>query len=114
MSFVMNAGPSFNIQRPGSSFAPLSGFSQRFMLRQDDPRMTPGKSEPHLKKETMKGTTALRKSNRTVKKKACKEYMPKGQPEPIYGGFAKSKPSKVMPGRVVRKKGKKLKKQRVK
>jgi hypothetical protein len=36
-----------------------------------------------------------------------------GKPEPIYGGFAKSKPSKVT-GRVVRKKSKKLKKQRVK
>jgi hypothetical protein len=113
MTFVMNAGPSFNLTRPGSSYPDLSGFSQRFMLSQNDPRMTPGKAEPHLPGETMKGTTKMRKSNRSIKKKACKEYMPKGQPEPIYGGFAKSKPSKVT-GRVVRKKSKKLKKQRVK
>ncbi len=109
----MNAGPSFNVQRSGSTYPDLSGFSQRFMLGQNDPRMTPGKAEPHLPGETMKGTTKMRKSNRSIKKKACKEYMPKGQPQPIYGGFAKSKPSKVT-GRVVRKKGKKLKKHRVK
>ena len=109
----MNAGPSFNVQRPGSSYADLSGFSQRFMLRQDDPRMTPGKKEPHRPKATMKGTTKLRKSNRSVKNKRCKDVMPKGKPEPIYGGFGKSKPSKVT-AKIQKSKGKKLKKQRVK
>ena len=113
MSYVLNQGPSFNITRPGSSYADLSGFSQRFMLKQDDPRMTPGKPEPHLPQETYKGTTKLRKHNRTVKTRPCKTYMPKGNPEPIYGGFAKSKPNKASK-RVVKKKGGKLKKQRVK
>jgi len=83
------------------------------MLGQDDPRMTPGKPEPHLPAETRKGTTKLRKSNRKIKVKRCKEYMPKGNPEPIYGGFAKSKPNKAST-KVVKRKAKKLKKQRVK
>ena len=82
------------------------------MLLQTDPRMTPGKKEPHLPGETMKGSTKLKKSNRKVKKKPCKDYMPKGNPEPIYGGFGKSKPNKAST-KVVKSKGK-LKKHRVK
>lgn len=113
MSWCMNAGPSFNTTRPGSSYSDLSGFGQRFMLGQDDPRMTPGKPEPHLQKETMKGTTKLKKSNRAIKVKRCKEYMPKGNPEPIYGGFGKSKPNKAS-AKVQRKKMPKLKKHKLK
>ena len=112
MSWCVNEGPSFNIVRPGASYSDLSGFGQRFMLKQDDPRMTPGKAEPHLPAETMKGTYKLGKSNRKVKKKPCKDHMPKGNPEPIYGGFAKSKPNKAST-KVVKSKGK-LRKQRVK
>ena len=112
MSWSMNAGPSFNITRPGDSYSDLSGFGQRFMLLQTDPRMTPGKKEPHLPGETMKGTTKLKKSNRKVKKKPCKDYMPKGNAEPIYGGFGKSKPNKAST-KVVKSK-RKLKKHRVK
>jgi len=113
MSYVLNQGPSFNVTRPGSSYPALSGFAQRFMLKQDDPRMTPGKAEPHLPQETHKGTTKLRKHNRKVKKRPSKSHMPKGNPEPIYGGFAKSMPNKASK-RVVKKKMPKLKKQRVK
>ena len=113
MSFYLNQGPSFNVTRPGVSYSDLSGFSQRFMLKQDDPRMTPGKPEPHLPQETFKGTTKLRKHNRVIKTRPCKSYMPKGNPEPIYGGFAKSKPNKASK-RVVKKKMPKLKRQRVK
>ena len=113
MTYVLNQGPSFNITRPGSSYSDLSGFSQRFMLKQDDPRMTPGKAEPHLPEETHKGTTKLRKANRKIKRRPCKTYMPKGNPEPIYGGFAKSKPNKATK-RVVKRKAPKMKKRRVK
>lgn len=115
MSWVLNGGPSFNLTRAGSSYNQLTGFTQRFMLRQDDHRMTPGKSEPHMPAETAKGTTKLKKHQRKIKAKSCKDLvMPKGNPEPIYGGFSniKNKATK----RVSRKgKGKqKLRKRRVK
>ena len=113
MSWSLNAGPSFNVERPGSSYPMLSGFGQRFMLQQDDARMTPGKPEPHLPTETFKGTTKMGKSNRKIKTKPCKEYMPKGNPQPIYGGFGKSKPNKATT-RVVKAKKKKMRKRRVK
>ena len=113
MSWSVNEGASFDIVRKGSSYPMLSGFGQRFMLRESDPRMTPGKAHPHLPAETMKGTFKLGKPNRKVKKKSCKDQiMPKGNPVPTYGGFGKSKPNKATT-RVV-KPGGKLKKHRVK
>ena len=87
MSWELNLGPSFNITRTGGSYSTLSGFGQRFMLLQSDQRMTPGKPEPHLPAETMKGTTKTKKANRKPKRIRCKEHMPAGNPEPIYGGF---------------------------
>ena len=92
MSFALNQGPSFNVTRPGSSYPKLNGFYQRFMLTQDDPRFTPGKKELHLPQETMKGTTKLKRSNRKVGEKVrCRDSVPTGNPEPIYGGFANIK-----------------------
>jgi len=75
--------------------------------------MTPGKPEPHLPAETMKGTTKAKKHNRKIKTKPCKQHMPKGNPEPIYGGFGSSKVNKAST-KVVRKKAAKLRKRRVK
>ena len=71
MSWMLNQGPSFNVQAPNPY--QLSGFGERFMLKQDDPRMTPGKPEPHLPAETMKGTFALKKSSRKKKHVKCKD-----------------------------------------
>lgn len=90
----MNEGHSFNVMRPGSSYQQLTGFTQRFMLTQDSTLLTPGKAEPHLKAETMKGTFKLRGKTKMKKKpKRCKNLvMPNLMPESIYGGFAKSKP----------------------
>ena len=114
MSWCINEGPSFNITRPGNSYQQLTGFTQRFMLREDDPRMTPGKKHPHLPAETMKGSTKLKKHQRQIKEKPCKDLiMPKGNPEPIYGGFAKSKPNKATT-KVVKPKRKKMRRKRVK
>ena len=114
MSWSINQGPSFNITRPGSSYNQLTGFTQRFMLPQDSQLMTPGKAEPHLAAETMKGTTKLRKGSRKIKNPRCKDLvMPKGQDDPIYGGFSKSMPNKATK-KVVRKRKAKLKKRRVK
>jgi len=113
---MLNQGPSFNLTRPGSSYQQLSGFSQRFMLTQDSTLLTPGKKEPHLPAETMKGTTKRRKNNRTKKPERCKNLvMPKYtlEPEPIYGGFSKSKQSQVKK-KVTKKKMPKLKKRSLK
>ena len=114
MSWVLNRGPSFNTMRSGASQKMgFSGFQQRFELSQDSNLMTPGKKEPHLKAETTKGTTKLKKSNRKPKgNPACKDSIPKGNPQPIYGGFAnvKSKAST----RIQKSKSKKLKKQSIK
>ena len=94
MSWCINQGPSFNITRPGNSYQQLTGFTQRFMLTESDPRMTPGKKHPHLPAETMKGTFKTKKQTHQIKEKPCKDLiMPTGNPEPIYGGFAKSKPN---------------------
>lgn len=71
MSWMLNQGPSFNVETPKPY--QLSGFGERFMLKQDDPRMTPGKPEPHLPAETMKGTFALKKSSRKKKHVKCKD-----------------------------------------
>ena len=116
MSWALNQGPSFNITRPGSSYQQLTGFTQRFMLSQDSPLMTPGKAEPHLPAETMKGTTKYRKNNRSKKAERCKNLvMPKVTlaPEPIYGGFGKSKPNKAKKT-VPKKPRRKMRKRRVK
>ena len=107
MSWAVNQGPSFNVTRPGSSYQQLTGFTQRFMLTQDSTLLTPGKAEPHLPAETMKGTTKKRKANRKKKPERCKNLvMPKKSlaPEPIYGGFAKSMPNKAKK-KVIKSKG---------
>ena len=98
MSWSLNGGPSFNVIRPGSSYNQLTGFTQRFMLTQDSSLLTPGKAEPHLPAETMKGTHKRKKGGMKKKAPRCKNLvMPKESlaPEPIYGGFASSKPSKA-------------------
>ena len=114
MSWSMNQGPSFNLQVPGSSQKMgFSGFANRFELRQDSVLMTPGRAEPHLKAETIKGTTKLKKANRKTKgNPKCKDAIPTGNPEPIYRGFANIK-SKVTK-KVSRKKMPKLKRFRPK
>ena len=96
MSWSLNGGPSFNTTIAGGSYSQLTGFTQRFMLQQDSSLLTPGKREPHLPAETMKGTFKLRKGGKKQKAPRCKNLvMPKVSlaPEPIYGGFAKSKPN---------------------
>ena len=103
----VNAGPSFDTER--HQFSQLSGFSQRFMIRQDDQRWTPGKKEPHLPAETMKGTFKLHKAQRTAKRARCADTMPKGQPEAIYGGYDNVKAVKP---KVVQKRRKKRKKKK--
>ena len=116
MSWAINQGPSFNITRPGSSYNQLTGFTQRFMLTQDSPLMTPGRAEPHLPAETMKGTTKYRKNNRSKKPERCKNLvMPKVSlaPEPIYGGFGKSMANKTKKT-VPKKPRRKMRKRRVK
>ena len=116
MSWAVNQGPSFNLTRPGSSYNQLTGFTQRFMISQDSPLMTPGKAEPHLPAETMKGTTKYRKANRRKKPERCKNLvmpMDSLKPEPIYGGFAKSMPNNAKKA-VPKKKRRKMRKRRVK
>ena len=104
-----NAGPSFDTQ--AHQFNQLSGFSQRFMIRQDDQRWTPGKKEPHLPADTNKGTFTLHKARRTTKRAKCADTMPKGQPEAIYGGYDNIKASKP---KVERKKRRKKRKKHFK
>ena len=112
----MNAGPSFNIQRPGSSYQQLTGFTQRFMLTQDSTLLTPGKAEPHQKAETMKGTFKLRGKTKMKKKpERCKNLvMPQATLalESIYGGFGKSKPGLGAFSKVAKKKSKNRKKKK--
>jgi len=71
----------------------LNGFYQRFELRQDDNRMTPGKRQPIPKPETMKGTFALKKttSRKSSKRIVYSDAIPKGQPSPTYSGFGNIK-----------------------
>ena len=93
MSWSMNQGPSFDTQM--HAFQKLNGFYQRFNLTQDDNRMTPGKRQPKLPEETMKGTFKLSKRNTRVSRKSKQikysDIIPKGQPEPIYSGFGNIK-----------------------
>jgi hypothetical protein len=106
----MNQGPSFN--NVLTDRRKLNGFYQRFELLQNDNRMTPGKRQPVLPAETMKGTWKLKKSKRKPSKKVVKpsDNIPKAQPLPIYSGFSnvKNKAS-----RKVKKQGGKLKKRTV-
>jgi len=117
MSWSINEGPSFNLVRPGDSYQQLTGFSQRFMLSQDSSLLTPGKAEPHMPAETMKGTFKGKGKGKMKKKPTrCKELvMPKRTlaNEPIYGGFGKSKPNEAKK-KVVKKKLRKGRKRRVK
>ena len=116
MSWALNQGPSFNLTRPGSSYNQLTGFTQRFMLRQDSTLMTPGKPEPHQRAETMKGMHKRKKGGMKKKLERCKNLiLPKESlaPEPIYSGFGKSMPNKTKK-QVPRKPGKKKRKKRVK
>ena len=110
----MNKGPSFNTVSPPPF--KLNGFYQRFQLSQDDNRMTPGKPEPTLKAETMKGTGKSRgkKGNRVGSKKNQIKYtdsIPTGQPQPTYSGFSNitNKATKS-----IRKPGRGLKRRRIK
>ena len=96
----MNKGPSFNLVRPGSSYNQLTGFSQRHMIQQDSSLLTPGKAEPHLPAETVKGSTkgSRRKGGMKKKPARCKELIMKKDSlvaEPIYGGFGKSLPNQA-------------------
>ena len=97
MLWSLNGGPSFNITRPGSSYQQLTGFTQRFMLPQDSSLLTPGKAEPHLPAETVKGSTKDKRRKKMSKKGARSNnlIMPKDSlaTEPIYGGFGKSLPN---------------------
>ena len=109
MTSALNQGPSFNLIRSGLGQPKLSGFYQRFMLEQNDNRMTPGKAEPHLPKETMKGTTKSKKPNRKTKDAPrCRDAIPQKQ-YPIYGGFGSSKPNYATTAQPKRKRRKKAK-----
>ena len=104
----VNLGPSYNTMPPVPR--QLSGFSQRFMMQQNDPRWTPGKKEPHFKQETMKGTFKLGKANRAAKRLRCTEQMPKGNPTPIYSGYDNIK--NLATRRIVKKPKTKLRKRK--
>ena len=69
MSWMVYNQPSFNTTIPRSNYSQLSGFSQRFMLSQDSSLMTPGKAEPHLPAETMKGTYKRKRKGKGARKK---------------------------------------------
>lgn len=73
MSWCVNEGPSFNNKL--GAYPKLNGFYQRFQLEQDDPRMTPGKTQPKLPRKQVKYSDTI---------------FP-GQPEPIYRGFSNIK-----------------------
>ena len=94
MSWSLNRGPSYNTTLPGYSYGQLTGFTQRFMLTQDSSLLTPGKPEPHMSAETMKGTFKRKKGGMKKKPERCKNLvMPKESlaPVPIYAGFANIK-----------------------
>ena len=82
MSWALNQGPSFNNQLGAPH--KINGFFQRFELRQDDPRMTPGKKEVKPKRDT------LRKGHLGKQIKYF-EAIPEHQPNPIYTGFGNVK-----------------------
>ena len=92
MSWALNQGPSFDLVRPGSSYNQLSGFSQRFLYTQDDLRRFPGKKQPTLPAETMKGTFALKKASKVRQAPAKSLVMPKEKVEQIYSGFENIEP----------------------
>ena len=101
MSWALNQGPSFNnILR---STQKINGFYQRFELLQDDNRMTPGKKTKVTKADD------LRKGSKGKRIKYS-DAIPKGQPEPIYTGFANVKNQATTK---IKKKGGKLKKRTV-
>ena len=78
MSWSVYSQPSFNTTIPRSNYNLLSGFGQRFMLTQDSSLMTPGKAEPHLPAETMKGTYKRKRKGKNVRKKKpprCKDLI---------------------------------------
>ncbi len=92
MSWCVNQGPSFNNKR--QQYRRLNGFFQRFQLEQDDPRMTPGKRQPKLREETMKGTFKLKKAKKGTRKSKQIKYtdaIPENQPPPVYSGFSNIK-----------------------
>jgi hypothetical protein len=118
MSWCINQGPSFNnVLRDRKK---LNGFYQRFNLLQSDNRMTPGKRQPLLPAETMKGTwaTGRRKGTRTRRRnnpsrpKTVKptDNIPKAQPMPIYSGFSNIKNKATSK---IRKQGGRLKKRTI-
>ena len=111
MSWGLNQGPSFNCIVPAPH--KINGFYQRFELLQSDNRMTPGKRQPHLPGETMKGTFKLKSkggSRKVSKNIKYSDSIPKHQPEPIYSGFANIKNKATSK---IKKKGGKLKKRYV-
>ena len=83
MSWCVNQGPSFNNVLYDRK--KLNGFYQRFELLQSDNRMTPGKRQPVLPAETMKGTWKLKKTTRKPKKKAVNptDNIPKAEEHQI-------------------------------
>ncbi len=98
MSWALNQGASFNnVIQPTQK---LNGFYQRFELRQDDNRMTPGKKEKVLK------SSKLRKG-KSGKRVKYSDAIPENQPRPIYSGFGNVKNKAT--GKI-KKKGGKLKK----
>ena len=101
MSWAVNRGPSFRVSRDGNTYNQLTGFTQRFMLPQDSNMLTPGKAEPHLPSESVKGSTKSgrkRKSGLRKKPERCKNLiMPKDSltNTPIYSGFGTSLQNKA-------------------
>ena len=102
MSWCVNQGPSFDVQR--HQFQKLNGFYQRFNLTQDSPLMTPGKREPHLSGST------LRKGKKDKQIKYT-DSIPQDQPAPIYSGFSNTR-NKV--NSKIKKSGGKLKRRKIK
>jgi hypothetical protein len=102
MSWCVNQGPSFDVQR--HQFQKLNGFYQRFNLTQDSPLMTPGKREPHLSGST------LRKGKKDKQIKYT-DSIPQDQPAAIYSGFSNTR-NKV--NSKIKKSGGKLKRRKIK
>jgi hypothetical protein len=102
MSWCVNQGPSFDLQR--HQFGKLNGFYQRFNLTQDSNLMTPGKREKVLSNSTLRKG----KHGKQIK---YSDSIPKAQPEPIYSGFSNTR-NKVTT--TIKKSGRKLKKRKIK
>lgn len=105
MSWAVNQGPSFDNQR--HAYQKLSGFYNRFNLLQDDNRMTPGKREPHLRKQKMTGRRPAKQPGQVK----YSDSIPQDQPEPIYRGFSNIKNKATTK---IKKKGGKLKVRKIK